>query len=397
MGSELRTMFLSFLLVGTCFASSAVDKQLRDHRNALKSLEKELDEQRKQLQAMENEEKGVLNTLSLLDQNLGQTKEYINELERTEKVLGSSVSELQGEVDSLGTDISRQEAAMEKRIRELYVKGRRSQVDQLFRLLKEKENPERSLYRVRRLLRDDQEMVDKLTQSRTARFERQQKLQSRLDELDRLHNRKVKEQTGLKSQINRQESALESLRRDKTAQQAALEEYERNQQMLLTLIKSLEEKRQKEEAERRKRNQAAGRHTQEITAVGPKCVPLKGELLSEFGMHEHAVLHTMTRNLGIEIRAERGAPIKSAAAGTVVAVTRMGGRGPTVIIQHNGDLFTVYGHLKTINVQVGQEVRHCQVIGEAGDAESLNGPKLFFQVNRGVRTVDPVEWLGADQ
>jgi len=116
-------------------------------------------------------------------------------------------------------------------------------------------------------------------------------------------------------------------------------------------------------------------------------------VISEFGMHEHPVLHTMTKNLGIEIRTNRGDPIKAAASGKVVAVTHIGGRGRAVIIEHGDALYTVYGHMRSIDVQEGQEVRYCQVIGEAGDEESLNGPKLYFQVSQGIHTIDPVDWL----
>lgn len=387
------------------FAASKFDSQLREQRKALQNLERELAEQRMQLKVMETEERGVLNTLSLLDQNLGQTREYVRQLDRTETTLASSAEDLRQQIDSISLDIARQQEAMRKRIRELYMQGHRSQVDQLWKLLREKESPDRSLYQVRRLLRDDQERVVKLQSSRLDREDRQAKLRARLADILDVRKRKQKEQAGLQSQIHRQEGTLDVLRRDKEMQQKALEEFEQNQRMLTAMIHALEVKRKKDEEEARKRKAKAAkaakakgkkvvREPEKIAVVGPKCMPLKGELISEFGMHEHAVLHTVTRNLGVEIRAVRGAPVKSAAGGKIVAVTKLGGRGKAVIIEHPGALYSVYGHLRGIDVQVGQEVRHCQVIGEAGDEESMNGPKLYFQVSRGVHTIDPIEWLG---
>ena len=74
-------------------------------------------------------------------------------------------------------------------------------------------------------------------------------------------------------------------------------------------------------------------------------------------------------------------------------VAEIDGRGPSVIIEHAGGTYSVYGHLKSIRVQEGKEVRNCEEIGEVGDVASLNGIKLYFQVSEGTQTVDPLLWL----
>ena len=73
-------------------------------------------------------------------------------------------------------------------------------------------------------------------------------------------------------------------------------------------------------------------------------------------------------------------------------VTRSSLARPSVIIEHEGGTYSVYGHLRSIRVQEGKEVRNCEEIGEAGDIASLNGIKLYFQVSEGTQTVDPLQW-----
>ena len=184
-------------------------------------------------------------------------------------------------------------------------------------------------------------------------------------------------------------------------------------------IEELEEKRKKEieaakkaEEERKRKEKAAkakkgkgGKPEKEEKVVkkpqvavttpvtGPKCMPLKGEVISQYGLQEHPVLHIATRNLGVEIRGKRGAAIRAAAAGTVVMVAEIDGRGPSVIIEHEGGTYSVYGHLQSIRVQEGKTVQNCEEIGIVGDIASLNGIKLYFQVSEGTQTVDPLEWL----
>ena len=110
-------------------------------------------------------------------------------------------------------------------------------------------------------------------------------------------------------------------------------------------------------------------------------------------MHEHPVLHIMTRNLGVEIRGKKGDKIKAAAAGNVVMVTEIDGRGPSVIIEHEGGVYSVYGHMSSIRVKEGDRVGNCEDIGTVGDLASLNGIKLYFQISEGTDTVDPLKWL----
>lgn len=415
---------LAFLLwfVAQAGATSAVEKQLQERRNALRKLERELREQREQVASLESEEKGVLNTISIIDQNLNQTRDYLEELGRNEKGLEASISVLHVEVKALDASILAQQKAMRQRVRELYMKGRTRQWEELYRLLRGTEDPNRQVYLVRRLLEDDQERVERLRSDLAERNRRQQRLAGRLNELQEVRVSKAREEEGLQTQLSRQNQTLEQLKQDKEMQKRALAEYVRNQKTMMAIINALETKRKKElaAAKRRKAEQAreavkrkkrtgvakaekqreepaarvAIEETSEVpVAIGPKCPPLRGEVISAYGYHEHKVLHTMTRNLGTEIRGKRGEPVRAAAAGTVVMVTRIDGRGPSVIVDHGNALYTVYGHMASIRVREGQEVRHCQDIGDVGDAESLNGFKLYFQVSQGTHTLDPMVWL----
>lgn len=389
-----------FLLIsfGIGFASPATEKALQEQRNALKQLEKTLSRQRNQLKLLETEEKGVLNTISLLDQNLNQTREYVGMLASNEMAVNQALMVLSIELDSLDQGIAMQQAAMKKRIRELYIKGRNSNWEYLYRLMRQKENPERHLYMVRRLLTEDKSRVDKLEALLREREIIKKKESAHLIELRTLRNKKAVEEKGLVGQIKNQGTVLETLKRDKNVQKQALQEFERNQKTMLALIKKLEEKRKKELEEAKKKKSAPKGKIKTtpstvIAAVGPKCMPLQGEIISEYGSHEHPVLHIMTKNLGIEIRGKRGNPIKAAAKGKVVMVTEIDGRGPSVIIEHEGGIYSVYGHLNSIRVKEGMEVRNCEEIGEVGDLASLNGIKLYFQISEGTRTLDPLQWL----
>ena len=388
-------------------APKKTDAQIKEQKTALKKLESDLAKKRKEIAQLENEEKGVLNTISLLDQNLNQTRTYITELSKNEVLVQRALDQLAHDIDSLDTKIFVRKEAMKRRIRSLYVNGRGAEAEALYGLLSRKGNPEREAYWVHRILNQDKEEVETLTRMVRERDEMRQQQAAHLVDLAQLRSRKAAEEKGLVSQMSGQEKMRLSLKHDKAMQRRALEEFERNQKTMLALIKKLEEKRKKEieaakkaEAERKKakgkkakKEVTKPKATVASTVKGPKCMPLEGEIISQYGLQEHPVLHIATRNLGIEIRGKRGGAVRAAAAGTVAMVAEIDGRGPSVIIEHEGGTYSVYGHMRSIRVQEGKEVRNCEEIGEVGDIASLNGIKLYFQVSEGTQTVDPLQWL----
>ena len=404
---RLATLLLC-LFVGMAFAApKKTDAQIKEQKTALKKLESDLAKKRKEIAQLENEEKGVLNTISLLDQNLNQTRIYITELSKNEVMVQRSLEELARDIDSLDNKIHVRREAMKRRVRTLYVNGRSSEAKALYSLLSEEGNPERQAYWVHRLLNRDKEEIETLSRMVRERDEMRTQQAARLADLAVLRSKKASEEKGLVNQMSSQEKMLVSLKHDKAMQRRALEEFERNQKTMLALIKKLEEKRKKEiaaakkaEAERKKakgkkapKEVSKPKKTVASTVKGPKCMPLEGEIISQYGLQEHPVLHIATRNLGIEIRGKRGKAVRAAAAGTVAMVAEIDGRGPSVIIEHEGGTYSVYGHMRSIRVQEGSEVRNCEEIGEVGDIASLNGIKLYFQVSEGTQTVDPLQWL----
>src|SRR2546430_11762619 len=84
-----------------------------------------------------------------------------------------------------------------------------------------------------------------------------------------------------------------------------------------------------------------------------------------------------------------------AAADGVVAVTGYGmtGYGNYVIIVHGGGLVTLYGHLSSIGVTVGQKVTQGQQIGVEGTTGNSTGVHLHFEVRLNSTPVDPSPYL----
>ena len=90
---------------------------------------------------------------------------------------------------------------------------------------------------------------------------------------------------------------------------------------------------------------------------------------------------------GIDLAADHGTPVLAAASGEVI-VSKLsgwnGGYGLYVVIKHPNGTQTLYAHLSTTNVSVGQSVVAGQMIGRVGSTGRSTGNHLHFEV-RGAR------------
>ena len=404
---------MSYLIIAVIFASlniyaaTSVDKQLKSNTDALKKIQTEMKKAEEKKKELESRENDVLKTIAEIDNGLTLTREYLSDLQKKETSLRRIINDIEREIKVLQKSIEAQKKAIAARIRSLYVHGKREEWELLFNLLKENENPERKLYWVQRLLESDKTAVEKYLASIDREQEKKQLLMQKQKEMAILHESKEKEEKKLQNQLLFQSDVLTKVQTDKSTQEKAIEEYKRNQQTLAMLIATLEKKRKAELAAKKKADEEAARKAQRSApqkskvaippqapvAIGAKCTPLNGEIISEYGLHKNKVLGIEIMHLGTEIRGQKGESVKAAAAGKVVMISNLPGHGPSVIMDHQGTYYSVYGHLAAIKVKEGETVKSCQEIGTVGNAESTNGYKLFFQVYKGMQTQDPVKWL----
>ena len=132
--------------------------------------------------------------------------------------------------------------------------------------------------------------------------------------------------------------------------------------------------------------------------------PLDGTTVTVFSMTELLYDTTMAdwrTHDGIDVQAEEGAAVKTAAGGTVQSVTDDELMGTTVVIDHEGGYSTQYSSLqKDVPVTAGQQVVAGEVIGRVGTtsaAESQMGPHLHFSVSRDGAVIDPRDYVGSEE
>lgn len=140
-----------------------------------------------------------------------------------------------------------------------------------------------------------------------------------------------------------------------------------------------------------------------IEAVEPMIVvsPLSGETVAAFSADRltyDATLGDWRTHDGIDIRAEAGTEVVSAAAGVVASVEDDGRMGTTITVDHRNGYVTTYASLQPeASVLKGDEIPAGAVLGAVGNTsltEAGWGAHLHFSVSKDGELVDPVVFLG---
>ena len=112
-------------------------------------------------------------------------------------------------------------------------------------------------------------------------------------------------------------------------------------------------------------------------------------LSSNFGWRVHPIRRFGHNHSGIDLAAPIGSPIRAVSAGTVVFADPYAGYGNLVVIQHNDQITSHYGHCHELTVRTGQRVRAGEIIAYVGNTGRSTGPHLHLEVRRNGEPLNP--------
>jgi hypothetical protein len=116
--------------------------------------------------------------------------------------------------------------------------------------------------------------------------------------------------------------------------------------------------------------------------------------MSGYGMRIHPVLKVKKMHTGIDFTAPEGTPIQVTGDGRVVEVNRQsGGYGLHVVVDHGFGYKTLYAHMKTATVKVGEKLTRGQQIGTIGNTGTSTAPHLHYEVIYKGQKVNPIHYV----
>ena len=325
-----------------------------------------------------------------LDRQADMTARAVRSLESQLVSIGEAVDSSTGDLVRAEDELVVKRAMLRRRLIDIYKRGPLHAVEALLAAQSFGELVSRYKYLHLLALRD-RALVGRVEQLRD-RVRRQRGNLVRFQrDIERTREERAFEEKRLRDLERERARSLAATQRRARDTEARLRRIARDEQRLTNVIAELE-------AARRRAGGGGGRANSTIRTsdLGRLDWPVEGEIIYNFGRVVNPN-NTTTRWNGIGIAASEGTPVKAVSAGSVVVAETFGTYGLTVIVQHGGGDYSVYGSLSRLSVQKGAVVSKGQVLGVVGAADPELPPHLHFEMRPQGRAVDPLEWLRGRQ
>ncbi len=125
----------------------------------------------------------------------------------------------------------------------------------------------------------------------------------------------------------------------------------------------------------------------------PSIYPSFGRISDGWGLRVHPISNEIEFHFGIDIANQAGTPVYATAKGVVSKQDYDTGYGKRLMINHENGYETIYAHLYSYLVRMGEEVSKGQIIGLMGNSGRSTGPHLHYEVRRHEEKLNPTAYL----
>ncbi|TQR20257.1 murein hydrolase activator EnvC family protein [Psychrobacillus vulpis] len=393
---------------------SALANSLNDLKKEHKQLEQKKDTINSNIKETENK---IDQNESKIDQIMAQIQALDTEILETEKNISTVLNEiklttteietLHASITELERKIEERDALLKERIRAVQVNGGSvSYLDVLlgansfidfidrFSAVNTLMEADRNILKEQA---DDKKQLEEQKASLEKKLQQQEESKSKLVSLkDSLDNQKASKGT-LVDQLEAEQSKLEQQKEVMETEyeeilnlsQDVQDKIVAEQKRLAEVARKAAEEKKRREAEERKRQQAAGGGSNVAipdVSAGSWTKPASGRFTSGYGYRVHPIYGTGKMHYGVDFANSTGTPVVSAADGVVSYASPLSTYGNVIMVTHSidGQIFTsLYAHLSSIKVNVGQVVSKGDLIGAIGTTGNSTGPHLHFEIHLG--------------
>lgn len=373
---------------------SQLDAQIKQQENAYKKIQSQMSKVNKNLKQTKQQEKDVTKQIGVLSQKITVTQQKVNVVSLRMKKVQNNITTLTNNITTANKNIAAAQAVLKKRLINIYKYGGVAE----FNLLMSSQGAEDALansYLLSKIAEQDEKLINDLKDQKRRLLMTQDELRKEHKRLNNQNNDLKKQNKELKKAADERNNLLAKVRKDKKLFIAQQAELERSSREMQSAIKKLlaEKKRLREEAKRRQGKKAASAKQTIYYKGGKLAWPVQGSISSSFGTRVHPVFKTKTTHTGLDISAPKGSAVRAANPGEVLYTGWMRGYGQVVIIDHGGNLTTVYAHLSKIETTEDAKVTRQTVIGRVGATGVATGNHLHFEVRVNGNAVNPMKYL----
>ena len=395
------SLVLAFAMTASLFfgilpasAFAVTQSEIDDLKSQKAALSEKAASYESTISSLKNKKNAQVELKTALDSKLALTNQQIMNLEEQIKLHDALIERKTQEVEDAQKVADEQLEKYKKRVRAMEESGRYNYVEVLFGANSIAEFLS-LIDDIGDIMRSDKQLEESYKESVTNLKEAKTEYETAQAELkqNKVECAKLKDQlqvdisqaaaviTSLQSEISSNASVLSSL----DSQESAL------QKQIQAKVNQLEEERKANEA---KDNPSSGGSSSGGSVIGTGSLVWPSYctyISSRQGPRVHPITGEYKNHGGTDIGASYGSAIYAADSGKVVQSSDgwNGGWGNYVMIDHGNGMQTLYAHMSSRAVSVGQTVKKGQTIGYVGSTGMSTGPHLHFEMYVNGSRIDP--------
>jgi murein hydrolase activator len=352
----------------------------------LEGIKKKIESEKRVLSQVNKKEGSVIQSLSQVESELERKNKQLKQSTAKLDLVVSEMQKKQAEALRLHESLGQRKAYLARRADALYRWQRTGSPLVIFNgdlslnsLLKRR-------YYLRRTVAFDREMVQSLNVQAARQEMLTQELARKRQDVEEQRRDLAEVKEAVQKEAQKKREMLASIREEKESRQRALKDLE---QAAIRLQKMIEELSRRSAGNSKQAPAGSGLESMR----GKLDWPVKGQLIGGFGKTKHHEFSTEIFRKGLEIEAPVGEEIRAVEKGKVVFADRFSGYGKMLIIDHGDRYYTVYAHLSDFLKKSGDSVQRGEAVALVGDSDSLAGSKLYFEMRKDGKSIDPAPWF----
>jgi len=345
----------------------------------IRQIEEELSREREQYVKFDVREKNLLGQLAEIEKRIAEKRDLVEKLEKKIQPRKVELEKMRNRLLGIEAKVQKVRNRLGSKLVAYYKYARRGYV-QLLATSNDLDDLRKRMYYLRILMGKDRERLEGMLQVLGNHREQVKAVEEKVHVVSRLEKEEERKVGSLEEEIEKKVLLLMKIHREKEFYETAVKELEAAARNLKDTLANLE-------TETKKRSNLTSDFS-DFKGMLP--LPYEGKIIRDY--HPLGAGSVMTHR-GIFIQGKAGGDVKAIYDGRVDYSGWLKGYGQILIINHGSRFFSVSAHLSQRKCDEGDVVRKGDVIGSAGDTESLSGPGLYFELRKGGESLDPLAWI----
>ena len=351
----------------------------RGNQDQIEEIESKLSSEKQKLKAFGSQEKDLLAQLSDLENKVTKARRSISALEkkiRLDKVEMERLNVRLGKSKQLLMDA---EIQVSERLVALYKYARKGYVKILANVRDLDQFWQRVIY-LKSIMKKDRDMLEELTKQKRIHERKISQIRQQLAGKEVSSKENKIRLSSLKKDLEKKVIRLVKIHKEKEFYETAVKELQLAARDLKQALLNIE----------KKDTYKTLQYSRFEDSRGQLPFPLKGKIIKADKLFGSA-----SKNLsrGVFIEGHSDASVKAVFPGRVDFSGRLKGYGEIIIINHGSRFFTISAHFSHRKKQEGDVVEVGEVIGFVEPSGSPKGSRLYFEIRKAGKSVDPVKWL----